>query len=80
MLTQEQIQNLKEGDPLIVNVSMKRIDADGDIWITVPGCAARWFPPSYVSLPSEHGTSLSRRSSVGAERDRLNAEWRKEQK
>ena len=58
MLTPEQIRNLKEGDPLIVNVSMKKIDEDGDIWITVPGCAAHWFPPDSVSLPSEHGTSV----------------------
>lgn len=67
MLTEEQIKNLKEGDPLIVNVSLKRIDADGDIWIAVPGCPARWFPPDCVSLPSEHGTFSSRRSSAGAE-------------
>ena len=56
MLTQEQINNLKEGDPLIVNVSLKRIDEDGDIWVTAPCCSSGWFTPDRVSIPSEHGT------------------------
>ena len=66
MLTEEQIKNLKPGDPVVMRGEFKTVDADGDIWIEVSNCL-RWFSSSCVSLPSEHGTSLSRRSSEGAE-------------
>ena len=66
MLTQEQIKNLKHGDPVVVRGEFKTVDANGVIWIEVGNCH-RCYPSSCVSLPSEHGTSLSRRSSEGAE-------------
>ena len=66
MLTQEQINNLKKGDPLIIHGKFNNVDNQGDIWTDVDDCIL-WFSPSCISLPSEHGTSSSRRSSVGAE-------------
>lgn len=74
MLTQEQIQNLKPGDPLIIHGTYKGKHSDGDLRITSTMTVGdsledsiKTVHPSCVSLPSEHGTSLSRRSSVGAE-------------
>jgi hypothetical protein len=71
MLTQEQIQNLKPGDKLLVEAYFLQ---EGCSYIK---CAlnppysfdTKTFSihPYALSLPSEHGTSLSRRSSVGAE-------------
>jgi hypothetical protein len=66
MITPEQIKNLKEGDPVFVRGKFKSVDDDGDFWIETGNCY-RCYDPLCVSLPSEHGTSLSRRSSVGAE-------------
>ena len=57
MLTQEQIKNLKKGDPLIIPGTFRRVDKDGAIWANIDGDYF-YFSPSYVSLPSEHGTSI----------------------
>jgi hypothetical protein len=74
MLTQEQIKNLKKGDPVIIHGEFMETWHDGDIKIfrkvTERGKVIdlyAYFHPSCVSLPSEHGTFLSRRSSEGAE-------------
>lgn len=60
MLTEEQIKNLKHGDPVIVSGTLNRIDPDGDLWINFKGFV-RWFPPDRVSLPSE---IVNRQSSI----------------
>ena len=52
MLTQEQIKNLKEGDPIVINGKFKKVDKQGDLWMDVDDCLF-WFSPSCVSLPSE---------------------------
>ena len=57
MLTQEQIKNLKPGDPVVVRGEFKSVDDDGDFWIKTDNCY-RCYDPLYVSLPSEHGTSV----------------------
>ena len=65
MLTQEQIQNLKEGDPLIIHGTYKGKHSDGDLRITSIMTVGdsledsiKTVHPSCVSLPSEHGTSV----------------------
>jgi hypothetical protein len=74
MLTQEQIKSLKHGDPVIIHGTFNGTYYDGDIKIShkITGHekvkdAITFAHPSSVSLPSEHGTFLSRRSSEGAE-------------
>ena len=74
MLTQEQINNLKNGDPIVVKGIFSEVYADGNIVMQIVQKHKdkiehdfRFFDPYSVSLPLEHGTSLSRRSSVGAE-------------
>lgn len=57
MLTQEQIKNLKPGDPLVLHSNFNHVDYEGDIWAEVDGCTL-WFSPSCISLPPEHGTSV----------------------
>ena len=57
MLTQEQINNLKPGDHVIVRGEFKSVDNDGDFWIKTNNCY-RCYDPLSVSLPSEHGTSV----------------------
>lgn len=52
MLTQEQIQNLKPGDPVFVRGKFKSVDDDGDFWIETGNCY-RCYDPLCVSLPSE---------------------------
>lgn len=60
MLTQEQINNLKEGDPLIIHAGFTHVDYDGDIFVNCDG-SSLWFSPSCVSLPSEHKTVINAR-------------------
>ena len=57
MLTQEQINNLKPGDPVFVRGKFKYVDDDGDFWIETNNCY-RCYDPLSVFLPSEHGTSV----------------------
>ena len=62
MLTPEQIKDLKPGDPIVINASFLRVDTDGDIRFNAPSeNGSQYEPfisPSFVSLPSEHGTSV----------------------
>ena len=65
MLTQEQIKNLKEGDPLIIHGTYEGKYSDGDLRITSVMMVGdrleesiKTVHPSCVSLPSEHGTSV----------------------
>ena len=62
MLTPEQIKNLKPGDPIVINASFLRVDTDGDIRFNAPSENGSQYglflSPDYVSLPSEHGTSV----------------------
>ena len=75
MLTEEQIKNLKPGDPLVIHGTFDSHSPFGNIIIKhreqmLSGISEKslvYVHPSAVSLPSEHGTSLSRRSSEGAE-------------
>jgi hypothetical protein len=66
MLTQEQIQNLKEGDPLIIHGTYKGKHSDGDLRITSTMTVGdsledsiKTVHPSCVSLPSEIVNSQS---------------------
>lgn len=66
MLTPEQIHNLKPGDTVLVEAEVSSPLKDGAI--VSHGCITHALHASELyPLPSEHGTSLSRRSSVGAE-------------
>lgn len=62
MLTKEQIKNLKRGTPIVIRTTFNRVDEDGDIWFRAPtyigGSMEDCIHPSFVSLPSEHGTSV----------------------
>lgn len=65
MLTEEQIKNLKPGDPLIINGTFVDLDDEGDIEIKISYRLnsreikdSVYGSPSCVSLPSEHGTSV----------------------
>lgn len=62
MITDEQIQKLKPGDPLIIHGTFNRIYEDGDICVTVKATAAfcdevlpdsMYVHPSCVSMPPE---------------------------
>ena len=68
MLTPDQIKNLTYGDPIIISATFRRIDYEGDIWFKLPGCNAwkdrLYIDPEFVSLPSEHGTSVPTRPTV----------------
>jgi len=62
MLTQEQIDNLKEGDPIVIHTTFDHIESDGDVMFLAPyscgdDCLA-YINLKYVSLPSEPGTSV----------------------
>lgn len=58
-LTEEQIKNLKPGDPLIIHGTFKEIDNEGDIWVKRKfSDTYYWVDHTAVSLPSEHGTSV----------------------
>jgi hypothetical protein len=66
MLTPEQIQKLKPGDTVLVEAEVSSPLKDGAV--VTHGCITHALHSSKLyPLPSEHGTSLSRRSSVGAE-------------
>lgn len=65
MLTQEQIKNLKPGDPVIIHGTFNKTYKDGDILIWhrringgMLSDSPAYVHPSCVSLPSEHGTSV----------------------
>lgn len=49
-LTEEQIKNLKPGDPLVVYGTFVKKDGDGDIWME-SGDIEFWLNPSCFSLP-----------------------------
>lgn len=57
MLTEEQIKSLKKGDPIVINASFSRVDADGDIWSKVQSNNGSYYEyyacPSHVSRPPE---------------------------
>lgn len=58
MLTQEQINNLKPGDPIVINGTVNKINEDGHILATCGGSSVWLDNPDKLSLPSEHGTSV----------------------
>ncbi len=62
MLTEEQIQNLKQGDPIVIHATFSRVESDGDIWSKVLSNNGSYYEyyacSAHVSLPSEHGTSV----------------------
>lgn len=65
MLTEEQINNLKPGDPIIVQGIFSEVYADGDILMQIVKKSKdkiepvfEFFDPYSVSLPSEHGTEV----------------------
>ena len=62
MLTEEQIKSLKPGDPIVINTTFSRVDADGDIRFNTPSNnGSNYEPfvdPDCVSIPPEHVTSL----------------------
>ena len=51
-LTEEQIKNLKPGDPLVIHCTFVKEDGDGDIWME-SGDMEFWLNPSRFSLPLE---------------------------
>lgn len=63
MLTQEQIKNLKPGDPIVIKTRFDHIDSGGDIWFAAPAFNnsenTDYICPDYVSLPSEIVNSQS---------------------
>ena len=66
MLTEEQIKNLKPGDPLIISGTFVAPSAFGNVIIhhkeqmlsSISSKSKAYVHPSAVSLPSEHGTSV----------------------
>ena len=36
MLTQDQIKNLKKGDPIVIHTKFYHVDSAGDIWVDSP--------------------------------------------
>lgn len=56
-LTEEQIKNLKPGDPIVIHTTFDKIDEDGDLWFTCPqkldSDSSEYIDPDYVSLPGE---------------------------
>ena len=64
-LTQEQINNLKPGDIIVIRTRFIKIDEEGDIEFDSPftyhglkKLSESTICSDYVSLPSEHGTSV----------------------
>ena len=57
MITEEQIKNLKEGDPIIIHTKFKYVDEDGDVNFVAPysygGETCCFISSKFVSLPSE---------------------------
>lgn len=57
MITDEQIKNLKPGDPIVIHTTVDKIDNDGDLWFHCPQVNdANWreyINPKFVSLPGE---------------------------
>lgn len=51
-LTEEQIKNLKPGDPLVLHGKFDHVDYAGDIWMSIDDCTL-WFSPSSISMPSK---------------------------
>jgi hypothetical protein len=58
MLTEEQIENLKPGDPIVIHGNFTSVDKERDIWARVGG-RTLWFSTESVSLPSEIVNSQS---------------------
>lgn len=64
MLTEEQIKNLKPGDPIVIHTTFDHVDSDGDVRFFAPyshdaANSYDYIKLEYVSLPpSEHGTSV----------------------
>ena len=61
MLTEEQIQNLKKGDPIVVHTTFDHFDDEYDIWFHAPGVRLKnnidYIAPEFVSLPSDSQSS-----------------------
>ena len=57
MLTDEQIKNLKPGDPIVIHTTVDKIDADGDLWFHCPQLNdnnwREYINTKFVSLPDE---------------------------
>lgn len=57
MLTDEQIKNLKPGDPLVIHTTFDNIDEEGDLWFQCPQMfdedSIEYIHPKCVSLPDE---------------------------
>lgn len=56
MLTEEQIKNLKPGDPIVIHTTVRYIDTEGDLWFPCPRILdaedSSYIDPKHVSLPS----------------------------
>ena len=66
MHTQEQVQNLKKGDPIVIKTKVHHVGSNGDIWFYAPACNSAlrldfispdYVCPAYVSLPSDSQSS-----------------------
>ena len=57
MLTEEQIKNLKPGDPIVIPATFHKVDYEGDIWFNFPQRKDKsnrtYIDPEFVSLPGE---------------------------